>query len=946
MTFNDPAWLEEERRLLGELRRGDRTAFSRLYRAFAQPLYARVLLPKLGDRQAAEDVAGGDLPDHAGEADQYEDRGGSIWSWLATVAANKARDVERERARRGQALRGFALLSAPLLDAQAPGPGDDAGDGARLQAAVARVMDGAEPALPARADAAVHRGSAARRMRGAAGGQGRDVRRAAAARAARVSRALAGGRRRRHARLGSRPGDGMKPEDEEPTRGRAARGRGARGGAGRRRRAAGGRGRRRPRPADALETAALLRHARAPLAVPPAHEPIAAAQVAPALDARRARDRGGAARGWLAALADRARGGRRLAAVRDDVQPAAPRRRPPTAPPAPPGGSAGRAGGGDARRRQASAALAALDFEDARLPAPVSRRPAPPRRRRAMIGRRFARLAARCRWRGCSRSAAAGRPSRRRSLGGRGGAPARARRRAAGGGRPAGRARRPARHRRRARPRRPPGRRSPRRPPGHLLPPGAHRSRRARSAAPPSSTPSAASRSGGAPATCSSRNLLVVRGAAHEALGEGPAAAEDYHQALVINDELLRGDLARPRGRAARAAESAVNRLLAAVLLLGACAAAPARNRLARRSPREDARGDRRSYDELRRLDAELEHRSTRRRPRPTARRSRRCAPTSARSPPASARSPSGSRPDHRCARAATTARRAARAPANARRRAAACHPGSSSARIALQAAADLRRSTPWPRLDNEIRPSQVTLKTVFTVAFGVLIVIAIVQAVMNAMLAVALTGAALLIAVALDHPVRLLERRGVKRPLRDRDRDVRGPRACSSAFGFTLIPPAIEQGKALVARRAAVRAQRARQRAVPDARRALSPRRVPDGGRAAPARDARRRRDADPERARRSAERHRRRHHHRVPGDLHADLRRPPDHRRRRRGPPRAPRDVRGRARARSTSRSAATWAASRSSAPSTPRSPPASSPSIACRSSCRSGSSRACPA
>src|SRR5262249_20316379 len=34
-------------------------------------------------------------------------------------------------------------------------------------------------------------------------------------------------------------------------------------------------------------------------------------------------------------------------------------------------------------------------------------------------------------------------------------------------------------------------------------------------------------------------NLLVVRGAAHEALGDGPAAVEDYHQALVINDRLL-----------------------------------------------------------------------------------------------------------------------------------------------------------------------------------------------------------------------------------------------------------------------------------------------------------------------------------------------------------------------------------------------------------------------
>jgi hypothetical protein len=34
-------------------------------------------------------------------------------------------------------------------------------------------------------------------------------------------------------------------------------------------------------------------------------------------------------------------------------------------------------------------------------------------------------------------------------------------------------------------------------------------------------------------------NLLVVRGASHEALGAGAAAAQDYHDALVINEKLL-----------------------------------------------------------------------------------------------------------------------------------------------------------------------------------------------------------------------------------------------------------------------------------------------------------------------------------------------------------------------------------------------------------------------
>jgi predicted PurR-regulated permease PerM len=99
--------------------------------------------------------------------------------------------------------------------------------------------------------------------------------------------------------------------------------------------------------------------------------------------------------------------------------------------------------------------------------------------------------------------------------------------------------------------------------------------------------------------------------------------------------------------------------------------------------------------------------------------------------------------------------------------------------------------------LDNEVRPSQVTLKTVFTIAFGILIVIALVQAVRNAMLAVALTGAALLLAVALDHPVRLLQRRGVKRPLAIAIVTFAGI-GLIVAFGFTLIPPAIDQGRQL----------------------------------------------------------------------------------------------------------------------------------------------------
>jgi putative heme transporter len=102
--------------------------------------------------------------------------------------------------------------------------------------------------------------------------------------------------------------------------------------------------------------------------------------------------------------------------------------------------------------------------------------------------------------------------------------------------------------------------------------------------------------------------------------------------------------------------------------------------------------------------------------------------------------------------------------------------------------------NTPSP----ELRPSQVTLKTVLTVSFGVLAVVALVYAVVHAVLAVALIAASIMIAVALDHAVQLLERRRMNRSL-----------AIAVVFvvllgllvglGFTLIPPVIEQGRELI---------------------------------------------------------------------------------------------------------------------------------------------------
>lgn len=97
-----------------------------------------------------------------------------------------------------------------------------------------------------------------------------------------------------------------------------------------------------------------------------------------------------------------------------------------------------------------------------------------------------------------------------------------------------------------------------------------------------------------------------------------------------------------------------------------------------------------------------------------------------------------------------------------------------------------------------EVRPSQVSLKTVFTVSFGVLVVALLVAAVARAMVAVILIGAASTLAIALDHPVVMLVRRRLNRSLAIALVAV-VVLGLVVALGFTIIPTAVDQGKQLV---------------------------------------------------------------------------------------------------------------------------------------------------
>lgn len=146
-NLNARSRLRWEQRCLDRARRGDRQAFAELYEAYAGPLYRRVLLPRLGNAQAAEDALSETFRTLLEKIDRYEDKGVSIWFWLTRIAANKATDMHRVKGRTSRALASFESLLEPLRDAP-PNPGvalEDRDESQRLGAEVQRVLDRINP---------------------------------------------------------------------------------------------------------------------------------------------------------------------------------------------------------------------------------------------------------------------------------------------------------------------------------------------------------------------------------------------------------------------------------------------------------------------------------------------------------------------------------------------------------------------------------------------------------------------------------------------------------------------------------------------------------------------------------------------------------------------------------------------------------------------------------
>ena len=144
MPIPDLAW---EKRCLGRIRKGDMQAFGELYEAFASRLFSRVLLPLLGDRAAAADALAETFKTALEKIDRFEEKGVSVFHWLARIGKNKALDMHRSRERTGRALCNFEGMLAPLLgNSPLPGNGLQAEEeGRRLREAVARVLSKLNP---------------------------------------------------------------------------------------------------------------------------------------------------------------------------------------------------------------------------------------------------------------------------------------------------------------------------------------------------------------------------------------------------------------------------------------------------------------------------------------------------------------------------------------------------------------------------------------------------------------------------------------------------------------------------------------------------------------------------------------------------------------------------------------------------------------------------------
>ncbi len=87
--------LEEERVVIQRLQQGDRAAFATLYGWYGDAIYRQAILPKLPNRELAEDCLRDTFRTALEKIDTFRIANRSIFFWLRRIAVNKAIDTHR-----------------------------------------------------------------------------------------------------------------------------------------------------------------------------------------------------------------------------------------------------------------------------------------------------------------------------------------------------------------------------------------------------------------------------------------------------------------------------------------------------------------------------------------------------------------------------------------------------------------------------------------------------------------------------------------------------------------------------------------------------------------------------------------------------------------------------------------------------------------------------------
>lgn len=102
--WRSPEQKAQESALARAAQKGDSAAWAELYDQLAPELYRRILMPRLGDRAAAEDALAETFRTAIEQIERWSDQGHGLYPWLCRIAHNKAMDLHRARSTSGRKL--------------------------------------------------------------------------------------------------------------------------------------------------------------------------------------------------------------------------------------------------------------------------------------------------------------------------------------------------------------------------------------------------------------------------------------------------------------------------------------------------------------------------------------------------------------------------------------------------------------------------------------------------------------------------------------------------------------------------------------------------------------------------------------------------------------------------------------------------------------------------